>query len=67
MDILITLDILDSRICDVEDCDNDQTYREFIHESLDSINQDVTNEEIDNMSDDERTQLLSFCDEIWSK
>lgn len=67
MDILITLDILDRRICDIEDCDNDQTYREFIHESLDSINQDVTNEEIDNMSDDERTQLLSFCDEIWSK
>lgn len=67
MNILITLEILDSRICDIEPFDNIQTYREFIHESLQSINQDVTDKVLDNMTDDERVGMLEFADEIWGK
>lgn len=67
MDILITLDILDRRICDVEPCDNTETYREFIHASLQSIDLDMSDEEMNNMTDDERTQLLDFADDIWGK
>lgn len=67
MDILITLAIIDRRICDVEECDNTETYREFIHDSLKSIDNDISDKEIDEMTDDERTQLLSFANDIWDK
>lgn len=67
MSILITRDILDSRICDVEDCDNTQTYREFIHESYGILGLPITDEELDDMTDDERTQILAFADETWGK
>lgn len=67
MDILLTLEIIDRRICDMEQCDNAETYREFIHASLKSIDYDISDEEINNMTDDERTQLLDFANDIWGK
>lgn len=67
MSILITREILDCKISEIENCDNNQTYREFIHESYGMLGLPITDDELDDMTDDERTQVLDFADETWGK
>lgn len=57
---------LDSRICDIEDGANTETYREFINNSLTEFYGEAKYD-LDNMSNKELNELLNFLDELWEK
>lgn len=56
---------LDTRICDVEECENTQTYREYIRHSENELGMEEA--PIDNMTDEELTEYLEFVDYLWEK
>lgn len=62
----LTQDLLDERICDVEDdADNEQTFREFIRECEEEFCLDEA--DLDTMSDEELTEYLNWLDELACK
>jgi hypothetical protein len=56
---------LDKRICDCQDAENTQTYREFIRESEKAFV--MGNTDIDGMSDKELNGYIEFLDFLWDK
>lgn len=56
---------LDKRICDCEDAENTQTYREFTRESEKAFV--MGNADIDSMSDKELNGYIEFLDYLWDK
>lgn len=56
---------LDKRICDCEDNDNTQTYREFIRESENAFV--MGHYDIDKMGDKELNEHIEFLDYLWDK
>ena len=61
----LTKDILDSRICDIEECENTQTYREFIRETENAFG--VAPQNLDNIDDEELNAYLDYLDDLWIK
>lgn len=62
---MINKENLDKRICDVEGCENTQTYREFIRGTEEEFECVCAN--LNNMSDEELKDYLDFMDELWDK
>lgn len=62
---MIRVEDLDKRICDMEDCENEQTYREFIRESEEEFGIEHAN--LDFMEDFELDDYFDFLDELWNK
>lgn len=56
---------LDKRICDVEDCDNTQTFREFIIESEKEFY--LKHKDLDSLTEEELNSYLYFLDDLWWK
>ena len=57
---------LDKRICDVEIVTtNTDTYREFLQQSIERF--EIGQYDLDNLSDEELTDLLDFIDDLWDK
>lgn len=56
---------LDKRICDVEDCDNTQTFREFIIESEKEFY--LKHKDLDSLTEEELNSYLDFLDDLWWK
>ena len=65
---MISRENLDKRIRDVElgTSNNDQTYRQFIHESEDEFGLPRT-DSLDEMSDDVLREYLEELDYLWTK
>jgi len=62
---MLTHENLDKRICDCEDCENTQTYREYIRESEKEIGMcEAPLDEFDNITLD---GYLEFIDYLWEK
>lgn len=61
----LTKDILDSRICDIEECKNTQTYREFIRETENAFG--IAPQNLDNIDDEELNAYLDYLDDLWIK
>jgi hypothetical protein len=62
---MITKNNLDKKICDVEDSENAQTYREFIRVSEKEFG--MCPEPIDLFSDIDLQEYLEFLDYLWEK
>lgn len=58
-------DNLDSRICDCENVENTQTYREFIRESEEEFFIEPNN--LDSMNEEELLEYFKFLDYLWEK
>lgn len=56
---------LDKRICDVEDCGNTQTFREFIIESEKEFY--LKHKDLDSLTEEELNSYLDFLDDLWWK
>ena len=57
---------LDKKICDCEDCaNNDSTYREFIRESEYFFG--LEPQKLDTFTDEELIQYLDWIDDLWDK
>lgn len=63
----LTREMLDKRICDVENCENTETYREFIHSSYEWIGMKISDEDLNQISDEERDAVLKFSNNVWFK
>ncbi|AHZ09487.1 hypothetical protein FP74_gp050 [Bacillus phage CAM003] len=63
---MITHEMLDKRICDVEEvADNPQTYREFIRESEEEFC--MASAPLEDMTVDALTDYFEFIDYLWEK
>lgn len=62
---MISKSDLDKRICDCEECNNTETYREFITSSEEEMGIDPA--DIDNMTDEELNKYFEFIDYLWEK
>lgn len=62
---MISKENLDKRICDCENCENTQTYREFIRSTEESFDMETAN--IDLMSDINLDKYLEFLDSLCDK
>lgn len=61
-----TTDMLMKRICDVEtDCENSQTYIEYIAETLEEHGMEFRYDDIE--TDQKFTDMMNFCDMLWEK
>lgn len=61
----LTVDMIDKKICDCEDCSNPQTYREFIVESYLEFGLGIPN--LDQLKEDDLDRLVDFCDDLYMK
>lgn len=57
---------LDNRICDIEDCKNIQTYRQYLEEGIECFDLYI-DADIDNLINEELNELLDFIDNLWEK
>lgn len=62
---MITKKDLDKRICDVEPCENTETYREFIREAEKELCFRHIN--IDHLTDNELSKYLDLLDDLLMK
>lgn len=62
---MITKKDLDKRICDVEPCENTETYREFIRATEREFY--ICRADIDNMSDKDLNSYIEYLDNLWWK
>lgn len=62
---MLTHKNLDKRICDCEDCENTQTYREYIRETESCFN--LLPLDIDNATDEQLNNYINLLDELWTK
>lgn len=63
-----TVSDLDTKICDFYDapeCDNEQTFRQFIRESEDNFG--IAEANLDAMSNEEFLDYLDHLDYLWEK
>ena len=60
-----SVDMIDKRICDCEDCSNTQTYRDFIMESYLEFGCGIP--DLEQLKDDDLDRLIDFCDDLWMK
>jgi hypothetical protein len=57
---------LDKRICDIEEgAVNTETYREYLIFGIGYF--EIAWENLDDMDDEELTNLLNFIDDLWDK
>lgn len=62
---MISKENLNKKICDCEDCENAQTYKEYILEGEKEFGIDPEN--LDEFTDEELKKYLDFIDYLWEK
>lgn len=62
---MILKENLDKRICDCEEVENTQTYRDFIREAEEQFN--IAPSPIDEMEEDELQNYFEHMDYLWEK
>lgn len=56
---------LEKRICDCEECNNSQTYREYIRGTEDEM--ELEPADIDSMTVEELNEYIDYLDFLWRK
>lgn len=64
-DFKLTKELLDKRICDVEEASNTETYREFIHNSERYFG--LLKTEVDEVLDVDLNRYFNFLCNLWDK
>ncbi|ENK1244768.1 hypothetical protein AB2063_002981 [Clostridium botulinum] len=64
---MISIANLDKRICDIEECENTQTYREFIRESEKEFGIYPYPLDQEHVTDEILKDYMEFLDELWCK
>lgn len=62
---MLTHKYLDERICDCEECENTQTYREYIRDS--EIELGMDNAPLDKFDDKLLNDYFEFINYLWEK
>lgn len=62
---MLTHKYLDERICDCEECENTQTYREYIRDS--EIELEMDNAPLDKFDDKLLNDYFEFINYLWEK